>query len=167
MVFPTRHTTLDGPTSRIRWLIRAASSITLIGALAACATDPPPSPVPPPLVVSTASPFRMPPTPAPSDPLVGVRPPMPERFPLPEGAEPALVDPDDPTIIGHWYVPLHGSEVYNFYGDELPRAGYPIEGLYPGGGVALIRFDEGSQILQVMMLGDLIQTDLYLQTDVP
>ena len=57
--------------------------------------------------------------------------------------------------------------MFSFYTDELPRAGYPIEGLYPGEGVGIIRFDEGSQILQVYLTGDLEQTDLILRTDVP
>jgi hypothetical protein len=92
---------------------------------------------------------------------------MPSRFPVPDGAEEALVDPTDATLIGHWFVPVGGYEVFSFYTDELPRAGYPIEGLYPGEGVGIIRFDEGSQILQVYLTGDLEQTDLILRTDVP
>jgi hypothetical protein len=107
------------------------------------------------------------PTPAPSDPLAGERPDLPERFPLPEGAEPALLDPADPTIIGRWYVPSPGFDVYNFYVEELPRAGYPIEGLYPGDAGAIIRFHEGEQIVQVYMQGDLDGTDLVLRADVP
>jgi hypothetical protein len=101
-----------------------------------------------------------------SDPIASERPSMPPGFPLPDGAQPALLD-EDPTVIGHWFVPTLGFDVYNFYVDELPRAGYPIVGLYPGDIGAIIRFDGGSQILQVMMTGEDNETDLTLRTDVP
>ena len=122
----------------------------------------------PPLVqLPTGTPFVRPSPPSSSDPLAGERPPMPAGFPVPQGAEPALLDPDDPTMIGHWFVPTMGYNVYNFYVDELPGAGFPIEGRYPGDNAAIIRFHEASQILQVYLSGDLEQTDLILRTDVP
>lgn len=122
----------------------------------------------PPLVQDPpGTPFVRPSPPSSSDPLAGQRPPMPSGFPVPQGAEPALLDPDDPTMIGHWFVPTMGYNVYNFYVDALPGAGFPIEGLYPGDIVAIIRFHEASQILQVHLAGDLEQTDLILRTDVP
>lgn len=133
------------------------------------ATQAPPSATvsPPQVPGPSGTPFARPSPPSSSDPLAGQRPPMPAGFPIPQGAEPALLEPDDPTMIGHWYVPTMGFDIYNFYVDALPRAGFPIEGLYPGDSVAIIRFHEASQILQVYLTGDLEQTDLILRTDVP
>lgn len=164
------------------WLI-----IGSVLALAACAapeavvTSPSPTATPTPAPTATpnatispplvqdppGTPFVRPSPASSSDPIAGLRPPMPPGFPLPVGAEPALLDPDDPTMIGHWFVPTMGYNVYNFYVDALPAAGFPIEGQYPGDIAAIIRFHEASQILQVYLSGDLEQTDLILRTDVP
>ncbi|MEO8510774.1 MAG: hypothetical protein ABI534_05980 [Chloroflexota bacterium] len=122
---------------------------------------------PPLLQDPPGTPFVRPSPPSASDPIAAQRLPMPSGFPIPPGAEPALLAPDDPTMIGHWFVPTMGFNVYNFYVDALPRAGFAIEGLYPGDIGAIIRFHEASQILQVYLTGDLEQTDLILRTDVP
>lgn len=153
--------------------IRSSTALSIMVLLALIACSAPdivertPVITPPLLQDPPGTPFVRPSPPASSDPIASQRPPMPSRFPVPELAEAALVDPDDPTMIGHWFVPTGGYDIYNFYRDELPRAGYPIEGLYPGDIVAIIRFDEGSQILQVYLTGDLEQTDLILRTDLP
>lgn len=160
-----------------------ASLLLVLCVAVGCATPAPSTPVETaPQVGPTIGPFVRPstPTPAPSatagataslpepgSPLPSVRPSMPEGFPVPDGAEPALIEPDDQTTIGHWYVPQYGYDLYNFYVDQLPRAGYPIEGVYPGETVAIIRFDAGDQILQVYMTGSREETDLVLRTDVP
>jgi hypothetical protein len=61
---------------------------------------------------------------------------------------------DDPGLIGLWESDLVGSAAYDFYVDALPTAGYPIVGLYPGGDVALIRFEApGGGIWQVVAHG--------------
>jgi hypothetical protein len=56
------------------------------------------------------------------------------------GTVPMPLPHEDPGLIGLWESDQAGSAVYDFYVDALPAAGYPIVGLYPGGGVALIRF---------------------------
>ena len=114
-----------------------------------------------------ATPFVVPPTPAASDPIGPARATLPPGFPMMDEAEPAQLDPDDPGMIGHWYVPLAGHEVYAFYESALPLAGFRVIGLYPGDIGAIIRFDDGTRILQVYMTGDLEQTDLILRTDQP
>ena len=113
------------------------------------------------------TPFAVPPEPAASDPIGPARATPPPGFPIMDDAEAALLDPDDPGMMGHWYVPLAGHEVYAFYESGLPLAGFRVIGLYPGDIGAIIRFDDGTRILQVYMTGDLEQTDLILRTDQP
>jgi len=68
------------------------------------------------------------------------REPLPSGFPVLAGAVAAAMPADDPGLIGLWESDQVGSVAYDFYVDALPAAGYPIVGLYPGGDVALIRF---------------------------
>jgi hypothetical protein len=65
---------------------------------------------------------------------------LPDGFPVMPRAVPMPLPQEDPGLIGLWESDQVGSAVYDFYVDALPTAGYPIVGLYPGGGVALIRF---------------------------
>ena len=65
---------------------------------------------------------------------------LPSGFPVLEGAVPAALPADDPGLIAAWTSDRLGSAAYDFYAGSLPAAGYPIVGLYPGGGVAVIRF---------------------------
>lgn len=129
--------------------------------------DPGPTATHPLLQNPPGTPFVVPPMPAASDPIGPARATLPPGFPMMDEAEPAQLDPDDPGMIGHWYVPLAGHEVYAFYESALPLAGFQVIGLYPGDIGAIIRFDDGTRILQVYMTGDLEQTDLILRTDQP
>ena len=45
-----------------------------------------------------------------------------------------------PGFIAGWTVDAIGPKVYRFYLDALPAAGFAIEGRFPGGNVAIIRF---------------------------
>ena len=65
---------------------------------------------------------------------------LPGGFPVLAGAEAVAMPDDDPGLIGLWESDQVGSAAYDFYAEALPAAGYPIVGLYPGGDVALIRF---------------------------
>jgi hypothetical protein len=77
---------------------------------------------------------------APAAETPAVRIPLPSGFPVLEGAAPEAMPDDDPGLIGLWSSDRLGSAAYDFYVTGLPAAGYPIIGLYPGGGVAQIRF---------------------------
>ena len=46
----------------------------------------------------------------------------------------------EPGSIARWTVDAIGPKVYGFYLDALPAAGFAIEGRFPGGNVAIIRF---------------------------
>jgi hypothetical protein len=62
---------------------------------------------------------------------------VPAGLPVVPRAEP--VDPD-PGVIGRWEVAAIGPDVYQFYLDALPAAGFVVTDRYPGGNVAVIRF---------------------------
>jgi hypothetical protein len=84
---------------------------------------------------------------------VAERPPLPSGFPVPAGAVAVGLSDDDPGLIGRWESDAVGSAAYDFYVAELPKAGYRVVGLYPGGEVALIRFSvPDGEIWQVLAL---------------
>ena len=85
------------------------------------------------------------------------REPLPSGFPVLAGAVAVAMPPDDPGLIGLWESDQVGSAAYDFYVDALPIAGYPIVGLYPGGDVALIRFQA--------MHGELWQMVVHASSD--
>jgi len=71
------------------------------------------------------------PSPAPSLPEV------PAGLPVMPGAEPT-----DPGlgVMARWQVDAIAPDVYRFYLDALPAAGFVVTDRFPGGGVAVIRF---------------------------
>jgi len=82
------------------------------------------------------------------------RPDLPADFPTFPGARSALLPDDDPGLIAAWTTDQLGYAAYDFYVDGLPAAGYPIEGLYPGGEFAIIRFrGTGGAVWQVVVHG--------------
>ena len=90
-----------------------------------------------PVASGVASPSTTPvagtPTEAPSLPAV------PSGLPVMPGAQ-AADPPTQPGSIAHWTVDAIGPDVYNYYLDALPDAGFAILGRFPGGNVAIIRF---------------------------
>ena len=80
----------------------------------------------------------------------GLHPQLPIGFPVMTGAIGKPLPADDPGLIALWERDETGSSAYDFYVAALPAAGYPIVGLYPGGGVALIRFRAQGEIWQVV-----------------
>jgi hypothetical protein len=60
-----------------------------------------------------------------------------------------------------------GSGAYDFYERELPKVGYRIVGLFPGGGGAVIRFVADDVIWQVAITQVNDRTQISLQTDRP
>lgn len=108
----------------------------------ACSTDASPTPPPPhgsgaPVISGAPGSFEE-------------RPLLPIDFPVMDGAARMPLPPDDPGLIALWESAEAGSAAYDFYVASLPAAGYPIVGLYPGGGVALIRFRVQGEIWQVV-----------------
>lgn len=73
------------------------------------------------------------------------RAPLPSRFPVPADAHPAVL-PADLAVLGRWTRDGDPPRTYDFYREELPKAGYRIVGLFPGGAVAGIRFEVGSGV---------------------
>lgn len=71
---------------------------------------------------------------------LAARQPLPSGFPVLTGAVAVAMPEGDPGLIGLWESDQVGSVAYDFYVDALSGAGYPIVGLFPGGDVALIRF---------------------------
>jgi hypothetical protein len=83
-----------------------------------------------------------------------VRTPLPSGFPVVPGAAPVPPPDDDPGLIALWESDQAGSAAYDFYVEALPAAGYPIVGIYPGGAVALIRFQvPDGQVWQMVARG--------------
>jgi len=78
---------------------------------------------------------------------------LPDGFPVMDGAVRMPLPPGDPGLIALWESPEAGSGAYDFYVAALPAAGYSIVGIYPGGGVALIRFRVPGEIWQVVAHG--------------
>lgn len=81
------------------------------------------------------------------------RPPLPRGFPVMDGAVRMPLPSDDPGLIALWESAETGSAAYDFYAAALPAADYPIVSLYPGGGVALIRFSVQGEVWQVLAHG--------------
>lgn len=67
-------------------------------------------------------------------------PDLPAGMPVMSDAEPADALPADPGLIARWTVDAIGPDVYAFYLDALPTAGFAIQDEFPGGNVAVIRF---------------------------
>lgn len=73
-------------------------------------------------------------------------------LPVMPGAEAA--DPD-PGVMARWLVDAIGPDVYRFYLDALPAAGFVVTDRFPGGNVAVIRFTtpDGSS-LDLSLVGE-------------
>ncbi len=115
----------------------AALLIAVITAAACAAPGGTADPTSTPVASGVASPSTTPaartPTPAPSLPAV------PDGLPVMPGAV-AADPPTEPGCIARWTVDAIGPDVYNYYLDALPAAGFAIGGRFPGGNVAIIRF---------------------------
>jgi hypothetical protein len=88
---------------------------------------------------------------------------LPSNFPVMAGL--AEGPPrSDPGLIASWTATTSGPRVYQFYVSALPAAGYPIEGLYPGGSVAIIRCraPDGA-IWQVVITGDAVGAGTHIE----
>ncbi|HEY8177516.1 MAG TPA: hypothetical protein VIH19_02865 [Candidatus Limnocylindria bacterium] len=67
-------------------------------------------------------------------------PAVPDQLPVMPEAVPADPPPTEREVIAGWTVDAVGPEVYAFYLDALPAAGFVVTERFPGGNVAVIRF---------------------------
>jgi hypothetical protein len=100
-------------------------------------------------------------------PVSSQRASPPAGFPVFPGASEAPVPADDGGVAARWSTGTLGSGAYDFYQRELPRAGFRILGLFPGGGGAVIRFaaDDVDWQVEITQVND--RTQISLQTDRP
>jgi hypothetical protein len=100
-------------------------------------------------------------------PVSSQRASPPTGFPVFPGASEAPVPADDGGVAARWSTGTLGSGAYDFYQRELPRAGFRILGLFPGGGGAVIRFaaDDVDWQVEITQVND--RTQISLQTDRP
>jgi hypothetical protein len=133
----------------------AAGTVTLLIATTTAACTAPGATAEPtstPVASGPATPTTMPaagtPTPVPSPPAV------PEGLPVMAGA--VATDPQmEPGSIARWIVDAIGPEVYKFYLDALPAAGFVVHGRFPGGNVAIIRFTTpGGDTFDLALVGE-------------
>ena len=69
---------------------------------------------------------------------------VPAGFPVMPGSAPVEPTPDEPGLLGRWMSPVIGPQVYRYFVDALPAAGFKIEERLPGGAVAVIRVTTAS-----------------------
>jgi hypothetical protein len=107
-----------------RTVIASVLSLVLAGMAGCRATAPAaPSATRPPTALPVASTIRA----------------LPSDFPVMPGSMTAEPPSSDAGLIASWTTAANGPRIYDFYVSALPAVGYPIEGLYPGGSVAIIR----------------------------
>ena len=146
----------------------AGTFVLLMAAVAAAGCTTPgatPGPTPTPVASGGAS-SSMTPSATGETPLPSL-PAIPDGLPVMPGAVAADSPPpaESGTIAG-WVVDAIGPDVYQFYLDALPAAGFVIRGRYPGGNVAIIRFtapDESTLDLALVGEGDGEQTRILLR----
>jgi hypothetical protein len=93
---------------------------------------------------------------------------VPDGFPVFPGSE--SVPPADPGLVARWIAEAEGAEVYDFYVQALPAAGFAIEQRFPGGAAAVIRFSvpDGLQLdVSLTTSGSGTQVDLRLPDPAP
>ena len=110
--------------------------LTVAIALASCVPGATTQPSSTPRGVPTAGPSSAPPA---SPSPVSSQPDVPAGLPVMPGAE-AAQPPLDPGTIAQWSVDAIGPDVYAFYLEALPAAGFTVTDRFPGGNVAVIRF---------------------------
>ena len=94
---------------------------------------------------------------------------VPEGFPVFPGAE-SVTPPAEAGLVARWIASADGAEVYDYYVEALPAAGFAIEQLYPGGDAAVIRFSlPDGHLLDVSLTagGSGTQVDLRLPDSAP
>jgi hypothetical protein len=97
-------------------------------------------------------------------PSIGV----PEGFPSMPGSVAVDPLPDEPGLVARWTIDTNGAEVYRYFTESLPGAGFTIVQLFPGGAVAIIRLETPTgEILDLSLTGDLDSTRISLKAPDP
>jgi hypothetical protein len=65
---------------------------------------------------------------------------VPAGFPIKSGSEAVEPLPDEPRLVARWTSDANGAQVYDFFVEALPAAGFQIDQLAPGGDAAIITF---------------------------
>jgi hypothetical protein len=79
----------------------------------------------------------------------------PSGFPVMPGSDAVAPLPEDPTLVARWTTAANGAQVYDFFVDALPDAGFEIDQLAPGGEAAIIRLTSpGALQLELSLAAD-------------
>jgi hypothetical protein len=90
---------------------------------------------------------------------------LPTGFPVMPGSEAVASLPDDPQLVARWTTAANGAQVYDFFVEALPTAGFVVDQLAPGGEAAIITFSApgGTQYaVSLTAQGDGTRIDLRL-----
>ncbi|HET6746002.1 MAG TPA: VOC family protein [Candidatus Limnocylindria bacterium] len=105
--------------------------VTITSVMAACGSPGPSAPAP----QVSATPSAL----ATSASSEGPSSAVPDGFPVIAGAG-SVTFPADRNLLARWLTDANGAQVYDFYVEALPPAGFEIEQVAPGGAAAVIGF---------------------------
>jgi hypothetical protein len=90
---------------------------------------------------------------------------VPTGLPVMPGSEPVAPLPNDPQLLARWTSAADGAQVYDFFVEALPDAGFQVDQLAPGGEAAIITFstpDRSQLVLSLTARGAGTRIDLRL-----
>ena len=88
---------------------------------------------------------------------------IPGGFPVITGAV-SVTLPAEPDLLARWLADANGAEVFDFYAEALPPAGFEIELLAPGGAAAVIRFrSPDGRLLEIALTASNGKTQIDLR----
>jgi hypothetical protein len=93
---------------------------------------------------------------------------VPAGLPTMSGSLAVEPVPDEPRLVARWTSEANGAQIYGFFVEALPAAGFQIDQLAPGGDAAIIVFSapDGSQFsLSLIADGGGTRIDLRLPDD--
>jgi hypothetical protein len=65
---------------------------------------------------------------------------VPAGLPMMSGAQAVEPLPEEPRLVARWTSGANGAQVYDFFVEALPAAGFQVDQLAPGGDAAIIVF---------------------------
>ncbi|MGI8872683.1 MAG: hypothetical protein ACR2KI_08845 [Candidatus Limnocylindria bacterium] len=156
---------LSRPDRLPAMLVRATvpPPLALLAAVAVACSAPPAvrTPSPPAATWSAPSPVASRAGGGIETPVASAVPGLPSGFPVYPAA--ARLPNPCPPAVAIWTTDAAGPAVYRFYQSALPKRGFRILALYPGGAAAAIRFAApGGRAWQLSLSGDTRHTDICL-----